>query len=114
MSSVEESTNTKDVIHEGDVIYYYDIYSHPEESIDLSYYWRSHVKKGIVVRILEPNTMVSLTDYETGRYVPASYPFFAKDKTTLRKEIAKNRLQSIRVLLADWEEIYEKGPEYDN
>lgn len=114
MSSAEESTSTKDVFHEGDVVYYYDIYSRSDESIDLSYYWRSLVKKGKVVHVQEPHTMVSLTDCETGRYVPASYPFVAKDKTTLRKEIAKNRLQSIRVLLADWEEVYEKGPEYDN
>jgi hypothetical protein len=114
MSSAEESTNTKDVFHEGDVVYYYDIYSRPEESINLSYYWRSYVKKGIVVRVLEPHTLVGITDYDTGRYVPASYPFVAKDKTTLRKEVAKNRLQSIKVLLADWEEVYEKGPDYDN
>lgn len=114
MSSAEESTNTKDVIHEGDVVYYYDIYSRSDESIDLSYYWRSLVKKGIITRIFDTHNCVSLTDDETGKYIPASYPFFAKDKTTLRKQIAEERLKSIKVLLADWEEVYEKGPEYDN
>ena len=113
MSSAEESTRTKEVFHEGETVYSYDIYTR-SESVDLSYYWRSLVKKGTVTRVFDIHNCVSIIDDETGKYIPASYPFFAKDKTTLRKEIAKNRLQSIKVLLADWEEVYEQGPEYDN